>query len=660
MNKENAQKRINELTEKLNYYGKKYYTEDISEISDFEYDMLYRELQNLESEYPELVSEDSPTKKIGGEIYNNFETVVHRAPMQSLHDSFSHDEVRDFINKINREIGDTEFILEPKFDGLSVAVEYENGRFVRGSTRGDGIAGEDVTENIRTIKELPKVLKENIPFLEVRGEVYMSDASFERLLKEQELNGEKAFKNPRNAAAGSLRQKDPKIAAKRSLSIYIFDVLYSEGVTLTNHKDTLEFLAGLGFKTAPSYCLSCDPEKIIESIEEIGSKRESFDYPIDGAVIKVNEYERREALGTTAKYPKWAEAYKYPPEEKETTLLDIEVAVGRTGVLTPTGIFETVSLAGTSVSRATLHNQDFITEKDIRIGSRVIIRKAGEIIPEVLRVVANPANSERYYLPKNCPSCGEPVFREEGEAATKCVNPNCPAQLMRNLIHFASRDAMDIEGMGPSLIEQLLNAGLISSPSDIYRLKEEKLLTLERFGKKSAENLLKAIEKSKSNDLSKLIFALGIPHVGAAGAKLLAEEFGDLKVLLNATSEKIAGIEGFGSIMAMETESFFRLQSVRKLIEELESLGLNMKAEKKEKGDKLKGMTIVVTGTLSGYSRNEIKELIENLGGKAAGSVSKKTSMVLAGEEAGSKLTKAQELGVRVITEAELNKKIGA
>ena len=658
MNKENAQKRINELTEKLNYYGKKYYTEDISEISDFEYDMLYRELQNLESEYPELVCEDSPTKKIGGEIYNNFETVVHRAPMQSLHDSFSHDEVRDFINKINREIGNTEFILEPKFDGLSVAIEYENGRFVRGSTRGDGVAGEDVTENIRTITELPKVLKENIPFLEVRGEVYMSDASFERLLKEQELNGEKAFKNPRNAAAGSLRQKDPKIAAKRSLSIYIFDVLYSEGVTLTNHKGTLEFLSGLGFKTAPSYCLSSDPEKIIESIEEIGNKRESFDYPIDGAVIKVNEYERREALGTTAKYPKWAEAYKYPPEEKETTLLDIEVAVGRTGVLTPTGIFETVNLAGTSVSRATLHNQDFISEKDIRIGSKVIIRKAGEIIPEVLRVVANPANSERYYLPQNCPSCGEPVFREDGEAATKCVNPNCPAQLMRNLIHFASRDAMDIEGMGPSLIEQLLNAGLISSPSDIYRLKEEKLLTLERFGKKSAENLLNAIEKSKSNDLSKLIFALGIPHVGAAGAKLLAEEFGDLKVLLNATSEKIAGIEGFGSIMAMETESFFKLQSVRKLIEELERLGLNMKAEKKEKGDKLKGMTIVVTGTLSGYSRNEIKELIESLGGKAAGSVSKKTSLVLAGEEAGSKLTKAQELGVRVITEAEFNEMI--
>ncbi|MBE6730447.1 MAG: NAD-dependent DNA ligase LigA [Ruminococcaceae bacterium] len=653
MNRENAKKRIEELTEKLNYYGKKYYTEDISEISDFEYDMLYRELQNLEIEYPEFILENTPTKRIGGEICNNFAEVTHRGQMQSLHDSFSYGEVRDFINKINIELGETDFVLEPKFDGLSVAIEYENGKYVRGSTRGDGIVGEDVTENIRTITELPKVLKENIPFLEVRGEVYMSDASFERLLKEQELTGEKAFKNPRNAAAGSLRQKDPKIAAKRNLSIYIFDVLYSEGTNLTNHKATLEFLESLGFKTAPSYCLSSDPEKIIESIEEIGNKRETFDYPIDGAVIKVNEYSRREALGTTAKYPKWAEAYKYPPEEKETTLLDIEVAVGRTGVLTPTGIFETVNLAGTSVSRATLHNQDFISEKDIRIGSRVIIRKAGEIIPEVVKVIANPEKSEKYFLPSVCPSCGEKVIREENEAATKCVNPKCPAQLARNLIHFASRDAMDIEGMGPALIEQLLSASLIASPSDIYRLSEEKLLTLDRFGKKSAENLLNAIEKSKQNDLYKLIFALGIPHVGAQGAKLLAENFGSIEALSKASADTLSNIEGFGSIMAFEVERFFNLESVKALINELENLGLNMKAEKKEKGDKLKGLTIVVTGTLESFSRTEIKELIESLGGKASGSVSKKTSFVLAGEEAGSKLTKAQELGIRVLTEQE-------
>lgn len=660
MNTENAKKRIEELTEKLNYYGRKYYTEDISEISDFEYDMLYRELQNLEAEYPEFIKDESPTKKIGGEIYNNFEEVTHRGQMQSLHDSFSFDEVRDFINKINIELGETEFILEPKFDGLSVAIEYENGRFVRGSTRGDGTVGEDVTENIRTITELPKVLKENIPFLEVRGEVYMSDASFERLIKEQELSGEKPFKNPRNAAAGSLRQKDPKIAAKRNLSIYIFDVLYSEGINLTNHKGTLAFLKSLGFKTAPSYCISSDPEKILESIEEIGNKRDTFDYPIDGAVIKVNEYSRREALGTTAKYPKWAEAYKYPPEEKETTLLDIEVAVGRTGVLTPTGIFETVNLAGTSVSRATLHNQDFISEKDIRIGSRVIIRKAGEIIPEVLKVVSNPENSEKYFLPSICPSCGEKVIREEGEAATKCVNPKCPAQLARNLIHFASRDAMDIEGMGPSLVEQLLNAELIASPSDIYRLTEEKLLTLERFGKKSAENLLSAIEKSKSNDLNKLIFALGIPHVGAQGAKLLAENFGSMQKLSAATKEELSLIEGFGSIMAFEVERYFKLESVKSLINELGLLGLNMEAEKKEKGDKLKGLTVVVTGTLSNYNRTEIKELIESLGGKASGSVSKKTSFVLAGEEAGSKLLKAQQLGIRVLTEQEFTDMINS
>ena len=650
--------RINELTEKLNYYGKKYYTEDISEISDFEYDMLYRELQNLENEYPELIREDSPTKKIGGDIYNNFEEVTHRGVMQSLHDSFSEDEVRDFINKINRDIGQTEFILEPKFDGLSVAIEYENGRFVRGSTRGDGFVGEDVTENIRTITELPKVLKENIPFLEVRGEVYMSDSSFEKLLKEQENLGEKAFKNPRNAAAGSLRQKDPKIAAKRNLSIYIFDVLYSEGANLTNHKGTLSFLESLGFKTAPSYCLSSDPEKIVESIREIGEKRESFDYPIDGAVIKVNEYSKREALGTTAKYPKWAEAYKYPPEEKETTLLDIEVAVGRTGVLTPTGIFETVNLAGTSVSRATLHNQDFISEKDIRIGSRVIIRKAGEIIPEVLKVISNPQGSEKYFLPSVCPSCGEKVIREEGEAAVKCINPNCPAQLARNLIHFASRDAMDIEGMGPALVEQLLNAKLISSPSDIYRLNEDKLLNLERFGKKSAENLIAAINKSKDNDLSKLIFALGIPHVGAAGAKLLSEEFGSMQNLKEAEESRLSSIEGFGSIMASEVYKFFRMESVKNLIDELEALGLNMKAEAKEKSDKFKGLTFVVTGTLEAYTRNEAKDLIESLGGKVSSSVSKKTSFVLAGEDPGSKLTKANELGVRVLTEAEFSEMI--
>lgn len=654
MNRKEAEQKVQELREKLTYYGEKYYTEDISEISDYEYDMMYRSLQNLEAEFPDLAAEDSPTRKIGGAIYNNFAPVVHQVPLQSLHDSFSQEEIREFARRVQAAVQEPEFVLEPKFDGLSVAVEYVDGRFVRGSTRGDGVTGEDVTENIRTIRDLPKALPEALPYLEVRGEVYMSDSAFEKLCERQELNEEKTFKNPRNAAAGSLRQKDPRIAADRNLSIYIFDILRAEGMEFSSHAETLEYLGGQGFPVAPLYCKSRDIEDVIRSIDEIGEQRGSFEYPIDGAVVKVNDFAQRETLGSTAKYPKWAEAFKYPPEEKVTTLLDIQVNVGRTGVLTPTGVFEPVTLAGTTVSRASLHNQDFITEKEIRIGSRVLIRKAGEIIPEVVSVVENPVGSEPYFLPELCPSCGEPAERTGDEAAVKCVNPQCPAQLLRHLIHFASRDAMDIDGLGPAIIEQLVAEELVRSPADLYTLRQEELTGLERFGEKSAENLVAAIERSKAAGLSKLIFALGIPHVGAAGAKLLANTFHTMDAVMAASPEELSGIEGFGGIMAQAVSDFFTLGSVRELIARLRESGLTMESHRELSDTRFTGKTFVLTGTLPTLTRKEASERIERFGGKVSGSVSKKTSYVVAGEDAGSKLTKATQLGIPVISEEEL------
>lgn len=654
MNINEAKEKIEGLKEKLAYYGEKYYKEDISEISDFEYDRMYRELENLEGEFPELITEDSPTKRVGGNIYNTFEPVVHEVPLKSLHDSFSDDEIREFAKRVAETVENAEYTLEPKFDGLSVALEYRNGRFVRGSTRGDGVTGEDVTENIKTITEVPKVIKEPLPYLEVRGEVYMSDAAFESLCARQELNEEKTFKNPRNAAAGSLRQKDPKIAAERNLSVYIFDVLRAEGTSFESHAECLDYLREAGFKVSPIYCRSRDIEKIIESVNEIGENRGSFDYPIDGAVVKLNGYAGRRLLGETAKYPRWAEAFKYPPEEKTTTILGIEVNVGRTGVLTPTGLLEPVSLAGTTVSRATLHNQDFISEKDIRKGSRVVVRKAGEIIPEVVSVIENPEGTEPYFLPENCPSCGEQVERAGDEAAVKCINPECPAQLMRHLIHFASRDAMDIDGMGPAILDQLVGGGFVKSPADLYNLDPERLKSLERFGEKSAENLMAALEKSKGNDLSKLIFAMGIPHVGSNAAKLLAKKFRAMDRLMEATAEEINEIDGFGGIMAEAVHEFFSRRSVIELVEKFRDHGLNMESSLTVRDARFAGKTFVLTGTLPTMTRNEAAAVIENLGGKVSGSVSKKTSYVVAGEEAGSKLTKANQLGVPVITEEEL------
>ena len=655
MEREEAQKLLEELREQVRYHSRKYYTEDDPEISDREYDMLYRRLEDLEAQFPELVTADSPTQKVGGAVYNTFAPVVHQVPLESLHDSFSEEELLAFDRRVREAVGPVEYVVEPKFDGLSVALEYENGRFVRGSTRGDGVTGEDVTENIRTIASVPKTLTEPVPFLEVRGEVYMSDESFARLCARQELLEEKPFKNPRNAAAGSLRQKDPRVTAQRELSIFVFNVQQAQGEDFSRHDQSLERLKELGFTVSPDYRRSGSMEEILEFIRELGEKRGELSYPIDGAVVKVNDFAQREELGSTAKFPRWAEAFKYPPEEKETTLLDIEVNVGRTGVLTPTGVFSPVTLAGTTVSRATLHNQDFILEKGIAIGSRVILRKAGEIIPEVVSVVETPAGEEPFQLPERCPSCGELVVREEGEAATRCVNPQCPAQLLRHLIHFASRDAMDIEGLGPALLEQLLQKGWVSSPADLYTLEAGKLSKLDRFGKKSAENLLAALEKSKGNDLYRLVFALGIPHIGAKAAQTLCQAFPTMEALEAAGEEQVAEIPGFGGIMAREVAAFFARQSARDLVERLKELGLNMTAHKKEEASqKLSGATFVLTGTLPTMSRKEASQLIESHGGKVSSSVSKKTSYVLAGEEAGSKLEKANALGVPVVTEAQL------
>ena len=655
MEKQEAQRRLAELREQIRYHSRKYYTEDDPEISDFAYDQLYRQLETLEAEFPDLVTEDSPTQKIGGAVYNTFAEVVHQVPLESLHDSFSQEELRDFDRRVRETVGDVEYVVEPKFDGLSVALEYRDGLFVRGSTRGDGTTGEDVTENIRTIRSVPKVLKEPVPFLEVRGEVYMSDESFQRLCERQELLEEKPFKNPRNAAAGSLRQKDPKITAQRELSMFVFNVQQVEGKELSRHDQSLEWLAELGFPVPPLYRASGNIEEILSFIQEIGDKRGEFSFPIDGAVVKVNNFAQREELGSTAKFPRWAEAFKYPPEEKETTLLDIEVNVGRTGVLTPTGRFDPVTLAGTTVSRATLHNQDFIAEKDIRVGSRVVLRKAGEIIPEVVAVLSRPEGSQPYRLPETCPSCGERVTRVEGEAATRCTNPQCPAQLLRNLIHFASRDAMDIEGLGPAILEQLLQAGLVSSPADLYTLETKQLRELDRFGKNSAENLVASVERSKGNDLYRLVYALGIPHIGAKAAQVLCGAFPTMDQLQEASEEELAQIEGFGGIMAKEVAAFFQKDSAKELVARLKELGVKMEARRQEtQSAALAGSTFVLTGTLPTMSRKEATQLIESHGGKVTSSVSKKTSYVLAGEEAGGKLDKARQLEIPILTEEEL------
>lgn len=653
MDVEKAKEELEQLRQTIAYHNKRYYTEDAPEIDDFEYDRLYRRLEELEGEFPQLITADSPTQKVGAATLNQFQSVQHTVPLESLQDAFSEEEMREFDRRVRAVVQDPVYIVEPKFDGLSVAILYENGRYVRGATRGDGEVGEDVTENIRTIRTLPQQIHPAPAVLEVRGEVYMSHQTFEHLCAEQELNQEKPFKNPRNAAAGSLRQKDPRIAAKRMLDVFLFNVQLIEGVTLSSHDESLEYLKSLGLPVTPFYRTCTTIEQVLAAVREIGEMRGTLEYSIDGAVVKVNSFAQRQALGSTSKFPKWAQAYKYPPEEKPTKLLDVEINVGRTGVLTPTGLFEPVTLAGTTVSRATLHNQDFITEKDIRIGDTVILRKAGDIIPEVVAVVEHAENSEPYQFPTHCPSCGSPAVRDENEAATRCTNTECPAQLLRHLIHFTSRDAMDMDGLGPAVLEQLVKNQLISSPADLYSLPMEQVRQLERMGEKSAQNLAAAVERSRQNDLYRLVYALGIPHVGLKAAKLLAGHFHTMDRILEASEEELAAIEGFGPIMAKSVHMYFELEGTHHLINRLKEAGVNMESRTVVQDLRLAGKTFVLTGTLPTLTRQEAAAMVEQFGGKVSSSVSKKTGYVVAGEEAGSKLTKAQQLGIPVLTEEE-------
>ncbi len=659
MDKLSAKKRIDELTAEIEHHNHSYYDLDDPSISDYEYDMLMRELKALEAEYPDLAAENSPTKHVGGTTSSAFEPVVHTVQMASLQDVFSKDEVAAFTARTREALAAEGlkplFTVEPKIDGLSVSLEYRDGAFVRGSTRGDGFTGEDVTANLRTIRSIPMKIKTPLPFLEVRGEVYMPRSVFDDLVAEQLASGEgkKVFKNPRNAAAGSLRQKDPKVTASRKLDILIFNIQQCEGREFTSHRESLDFLRGEGFHTIDDTAVKTDDE-MFSMIDRIGSERDSYPYDIDGAVIKTDDFAQRELLGATSKFPKWAVAFKYPPEEKETTLLDIEVNVGRTGVLTPTAVFEPVQLAGTEVRRAVLHNQEFISERDIRIGDTIVVRKAGEIIPEVLRSIRHKDGSEPYFLPEVCPACGEPTVRDEDEAAVRCPNPECPAQSYRNIVHFCSKGAMDIEGLGESVVAALTESGLVKTAADVYSLKAEDIAALDRMGEKSAANIIAAIEKSKSAPLDRVIFATGIRGIGAATAKLLCDRFGSLEAIEAASKEDIAQIDGFGGVLSENVYSAFRNEHYIHLFSSLKAAGLSLSYEKKETADTLGGKTFVLTGTLPTLKRDEAKKLIEAAGGKVSGSVSKKTDFVVAGEEAGSKLTKAQELGITVLSEDEL------
>ena len=650
-----AKKRVEQLTETLEKANRDYYDLDSPTLEDDEYDALMRELRGLESEFPELLSESSPSQRVGGTAATTFEKVPHAVQMASLQDVFSADEVRDFFERVQKQ-GAGEFTVEPKIDGLSVSLEYENGVLVRGSTRGDGFVGEDITANLKTIRAIPLKLKEEIPLLEVRGEVYMPKLSFAKLCEIQEKNGEPLPKNPRNAAAGSLRQKDSKITAERALDIFCFNIQRVEGKEFSSHSESLEFLKEQGFKIIPDYRVCKTFDEIRARIEEIGQMRTSLPFDIDGAVVKVNDLRLREEIGATVKVPKWAVAFKYPPEEKETTLNDIEINVGRTGALTPVAVFDPVQLAGTTVSRAVLHNQDYIAEKDIRIGDRIVVRKAGDIIPEVVRSVSHAENSEPFFIPGKCPVCGAEAVRDEDEAVVRCQNIDCPAQLLRSIEHFASRGAMNIEGLGEAVVKQLVDAGLVKTVADLYTLNLQDLTALEHFGKKSAENLLNSIENSKKNNLSRLIFALGIKGIGSRAATLLCEKFGDMDSIMAASEEEIVEIENFGEILAKSVYKSMREPHRIELISRLKGLGLNMTYESAKTSDKFAGLTFVLTGTLPTLKREQAKEIIEKLGGKCSGSVSKKTSYVLAGEEAGSKLDKANELGITVINEEQFIK----
>ncbi len=655
MTEQEAKLRVAELTDILTKLAHDYYDLDAPTAEDYEYDMLMQELRTLEAEFPALAAPDSPTQRVQGVASGRFEKVTHTVQMASLQDVFSFEAVDAFVQRIAETVDGPHFTVEPKIDGLSVSLEYENGILVRGSTRGDGFTGEDVTANLKTIRSIPLKLKNAPAELEVRGEVYMPRAAFERLSAQQEAAGEQLFKNPRNAAAGSLRQKDSAVTAARRLGIFVFNLQRVGGETFTDHSQTIDRIAELGFPAIPYTRCGADCAAIRAAIAAIGAQRGDLPYDIDGVVIKVDSLSAREQLGATAKYPKWAVAYKFPPEEKVTTLLDIEVQVGRTGVLTPVAVFAPLSLAGTSVSRAVLHNQQFISEKDIRIGDQIRVRKAGDIIPEVLCSESHAEGAVPYLLPDHCPVCGAPVTADGDEAAVRCGNPVCPAQIFRSIVHFASKNAMNIDGLGPAIVQQLLDQKLIESPADLYALTKEQLLSLEGFKDKSAENLLRAIEQSKSQPLDRVIGALGIRNIGTSAAVLLCDRFPSIDEIASASAEEIASIDGFGEIMAESVAAAFAEPEFRALIDTLRARGVRMEYEKKQAADdRFAGITFVLTGTLPTMKRDEAKALIEAHGGKVSGSVSKKTGVVVAGEDAGSKLTKAQELGIEIIDEAEL------
>lgn len=649
-----SKERIDELTALLKEAGYRYYVLDDPTMPDFEYDHLLRELELLEKAHPEYAAADSPTKRVGGEAVSQFEKVEHPVPLMSLQDVFSMEELNDFLGKILEGEKDTAFSVEPKIDGLSVALEYVDGQFVQGATRGDGTVGEDVTENLKTIHAIPMKLEGAPSRLIVRGEVFMPKKSFEKLNARQEAEGKPLFANPRNAAAGSLRQLDPKIAAKRGLDIYVFNVQLAEGVSFSSHSESLEFLKNLKFKVIPHKTLHTLAE-IDGEVASINENRDKLICDIDGAVIKVENLAQREALGSTAKFPRWAAAYKYPPEIKPTVVEDIVVQVGRTGVLTPKAVVRPVRLAGTTVTNATLHNQDFITQRDIRIGDTVLIRKAGEIIPEILEVdiAKRPEGTRPYHLPENCPVCGAKVEQDEDGAFIRCTGAECPAQLSRNIAHFVSRDAMDIEGLGSAIVENLIEKGLIKSPADIYYLTLVDIKSLWKSGSKAAEKLLSAIENSKQQDVSRLIFALGIHQVGAKTGKVLASAFGSLDALMEASVEELTEVPDVGGVTAESIYGWFRQEQSKHMVERLRQAGVNFESKRVLTDDRFAGKTFVLTGALSKFTREEATEKIELLGGKASGSVSRKTSFVVVGENAGSKERKARELGIPILTEDE-------
>ena len=659
MELEQARKRAEELRVVIERNNRLYYDQDAPELEDFEYDQLTRELKEIEKTFPELVTASSPTQHVGGTASTKFAKVAHAVKMESLQDAFSYEELREFDARVQEAGVSPEYVVEAKIDGLSVSLEYENGVFVRGSTRGDGVVGEDVTENLATIRDIPHTLHGAPEFLEVRGEVYMPHAAFLALREQQELEDKTPFKNPRNAAAGSLRQKDAKITAYRGLSIFVFNLQRVQGRVFSRHSETLDYIKSLGFPVSPRYNVYHSIEDAIAEIQRIGEMRGTLEFDIDGAVIKVNDLAARSALGSTNKFPRWAIAFKYPPEVKESVVRDIEVTVGRTGVLTPTAVFDPIFLAGTSVARANLHNGDIIGSLDVRIGDTIQVRKAGDIIPEVIGVARHGEGTVPYRMPDRCPSCGAPVVHLEDEAALRCVNPECPAQALRNLIHFASRNAMAIDGLGEAVARQLIDKGLVHTVADLYTLTREQILTLDKFKAKSAGNLLAAIENSRKNNLDKLVFGLGIRNIGDKAAALLAEHFGSMEKLRQASAEQVSSIDGFGGVMAQSVVEFFAKEGTGDLLEHLAQAGVNMEWHGEKKGTALAGKTVVVTGTLPTLSRQEAEALIVRNGGKASGSVSRRTAYVLAGEAAGSKLTKAQTLGIPVIDEAEFFRIIG-